>query len=65
MPKKANQKSQLKKHDFEWKETIIPIEDDKPKCKHVFEFLGPGECKCRGCGLGLMGVIDLVEGKPV
>jgi hypothetical protein len=47
-----------------WSETIIPDKPDK-KCDHHFQFTDNGECRCRYCGLGLIGVIDLVEGKPV
>jgi hypothetical protein len=47
-----------------WKEQVLKV-DEKPPCKHVFQFVEAGECKCRKCGLGLMGVIDLMNGRPV
>lgn len=59
-------KNQSKKLDVlykaQWKEEIIP-EKHVAKCHHYFEF--QDIARCTRCGLGLMGVIDIKEGKPV
>jgi len=47
-----------------WEETIIPLVDPKPH-KHYFEFVGSGECKCTLCGFGLIGVVNIEDGKPL
>lgn len=52
------------KPDLSWSETIIP---DKPavQCNHYFEFVSGTTVECRNCHLGLVGVYDLKEGKPI
>jgi hypothetical protein len=53
-----------KETNVEWKTT--PLSDfPVKKCDHYFEFVEGGECKCRKCGFGLIGVIDVVDGKPI
>lgn len=64
MTKKSPQKPRSKKPDFKWREVSIIPDREPKKCKHYFAFIG-GECKCKGCGLGLIGVVDLKNGKPV
>lgn len=46
-----------------WKETVIPIPEPQ-KCTHYFEWQ-EGECRCRGCHMGLMGVVDIKDGRPI
>jgi hypothetical protein len=53
-----------KETNVEWKEQLIPIADPKPHT-HYFEFVENGECKCRHCGFGLLGVVNIVDGKPI
>lgn len=50
--------------NIRWDEFIIPNSDPKP-CKHYFEFVSGGECKCKMCGFGLIGVFDIIDGKPI
>jgi hypothetical protein len=45
-------------------EIVIP-EVEVPRCNHVFQFVEAGECKCRKCGMGLIGVIDIINGRPI
>lgn len=52
---------QSKKHS--WKE-VTRVFDNFPKCDHFFEFIGK-DCKCSNCGLCLIGVFKLDNGKPV
>ena len=42
---------------------VIPDTPTK-KCNHVFVFAGDG-CVCKKCNMGLMGVLELKNGKPV
>lgn len=43
----------------------IIISDTKPKeCNHYFEFTADG-CRCRKCNMGLKGVLQIKNGKPV
>ena len=55
---------QSKKPELLWKETVIY---DKPPgmCSHYFEFISGTSVECRNCKLGLIGVYDLKDGKPV
>lgn len=46
-------------------EVIKALPMEEKKCKHVFKFVEKGECKCINCGFGLVGVIDIVDGRPV
>lgn len=48
----------------EWDERVIATNPPRT-CNHRFQFVEGGECKCRKCGLGLMGVIDIINGRPV
>lgn len=48
---------------LKWTETIIPNVPTQ-KCKHYFKFIN-GECKCINCGMGLMGVIEVKDGRPI
>ena len=48
---------------LKWEEKLVPISDPKP-CSHTFRFVD-GECRCVKCQMGLMGVIDIVDGRPV
>lgn len=61
-------KSQSKKHKSlvkaEWKETIIP-DNYPPKCNHYFEFVSGTTVKCKYCPVGLVGVYELKDGRPV
>lgn len=36
---------------------------EKPPCKHYFEFI-EGECRCKNCKMGLIGVVRLKDGRP-
>lgn len=56
-------KKTLTKPNVSWSETVIPDPHPK-KCDHYFEFTD-GECRCRGCGFGLIGVVDIKDGKPI
>lgn len=47
----------------EWTTISVNFEEPKP-CNHYFEWTD-GECKCRNCHFGLLGVVDIVDGKPV
>lgn len=49
-------------YEAEWKETIIPEQPDK-KCQHYFEFRDVA--RCTRCGLGLYGVIEIKDGRPL
>lgn len=55
--------SENKLHPVEWKETVIPLREDK-KCDHYFEFVG-GQASCTKCPLRLFGVIQIKDGKPI
>lgn len=60
--------AQSKKHNglrlekVEWTEQVIPVSNSK--CNHYFEFVGQ-ECLCKNCGMGLIGVLTLRDGKPL
>ena len=55
---------QSKTPDFEWKETVIP-EQQKPKCDHYFELQEGSKAECKNCGMGLIGVYRIDNGRPV
>jgi len=48
--------------NIKWETIVIP-KGDETKCNHYFEFID-GECRCRNCHMGLLGVINVVDGKP-
>jgi hypothetical protein len=57
-------KKALKRLEWKgWKTQILHVKDQKP-CKHYFHFIN-GECRCKYCGFGLTGVVDIVDGRPV
>lgn len=46
-----------------WRDLVAQSQEPL-KCNHYFEFI-EGECRCRGCRMGLTGVVDVVNGRPV
>jgi hypothetical protein len=48
--------------NVEWKEVPLNPMVDKA-CDHYFEFV-EGECRCKKCRMGLLGVVDIVDGHP-
>lgn len=63
-PSSKEKKTKPTSTNLEWEEIkSLPIKEEK--CKHVFQFVEQGECRCRKCGMGLIGVIDIIDGRPV
>ena len=52
-----------KETNVQWDEIVIP-EQKVMKCDHYFEFVN-GECRCTKCPMGLLGVVELKNGRPV
>jgi hypothetical protein len=49
----------------EWKEEVIPENWSQP-CKHYFEIIkGTSKAECKHCRMGIMGVYELKDGKPI
>lgn len=48
--------------NIDWQEIPMNPVVDK-KCEHCFEFI-EGECRCKKCNMGLIGVISVVDGRP-
>jgi hypothetical protein len=53
----------MPERNLDWVERVIPM-SNSGTCDHYFEFIS-GECKCRKCHMGLLGVVNIVKGKPV
>lgn len=56
-------KTEEPKTNMTWDKTIVIPEMKDLKCQHYFEFVN-GECRCRSCHMGLIGVVNIVDGKP-
>lgn len=52
-----------KENNIEWNKLVIPLSEPE-KHKHFFEWRD-GECKCKLCSLGLLGVVDIDNGRPM
>ena len=57
LPKESN-----KSKKATWTEKVIP--DNFHECQHYFEFRG-ADCVCKKCGTGVIGVLEVKEGKIV
>jgi hypothetical protein len=55
-------KQEPKETNVEWQ--TITISSESGSHKHYFEWRD-GECKCKLCSFGLMGVVDIVNGRPI
>jgi hypothetical protein len=63
-PSPNKKKTKPTSTNLEWEE-IKPLPMQEKRCDHRFQFVEEGECKCRKCGMGLIGVIDIMNGRPV
>lgn len=53
----------VKEIPVEW-ETVHTAAPQSVGCSHYFEFV-EGECRCRNCKMGLLGVVDIKNGRPI
>lgn len=57
-----SKKAQIQLKNLNW--TTHPIPEQPQSCNHYFE-IKESECKCANCGMGLIGVYETKDGKPL
>lgn len=51
-----------KETNVDWNKIVIPLSEPE-RHMHYFEWRD-GECKCKHCSFGLVGVVEIVDGRP-